>query len=224
MSYDPEIDQEERNYVFPEDDLYPSLINAYFANINPFHPLLHKSIFEQQVASGLHYRDSMFAKVFLLVCAHGARYSEDPRVLAEGTTSTRSAGWKWFEQVNIMRRNLFNRVVLYELQMHAVSPITSSARSVPDGLSKLYVLYASSSEMPQGVWAQIGMALRLSQEVGGHRRRRSKDSVPTAEDELWKRAFWVVLSVDRWISQSSGRPCGLQDEEYVLLPLAAWMI
>jgi hypothetical protein len=224
MTYDPEIDQEERNYVFPEDDLYPSLIDAYFANINPFHPLLHKSIFEQQVASGLHYRDSMFAKVFLLVCAHGARYCEDPRALAEGTTSARSAGWKWFEQVNIMRRNLFNRVVLYELQMHAVSPMALLVYLLPDTLFKLYVLYASSSEMPQGVWAQIGMALRLSQEVGGHRRRRSKDSAPTAEDELWKRAFWVVLSVDRWISQSSGRPCGLQDEEYVVLPPAALRI
>lgn len=134
-------------------------------------------------------------------------------MLAEGTTSTRSAGWKWFEQVDIMRRNLFNRVVLYELQMHAVSPISVSVILTLIFHSKLYVLYACSSEMPQGVWAQIGMALRLSQEVGGHRRRRSKGSVPTAEDELWKRAFWVVLSVDRWMSQSSGRPCGLQDEE-----------
>jgi hypothetical protein len=156
----------------------------------------------------------MFAKVLLLVCAHGAQRCEDPRVLAESSTSTRSAGWKWFEQVNIFRRNLFNRVLLYELQMHA-----------------LYVLFASSSETPQGVWAQIGMALRLSQEVGGHRRRRVNESgLLTAEDELWKRAFWyvlilrhdillmylfcrVILSVDRWISQNSGRACGLQDEE-----------
>ncbi|KAF5338524.1 hypothetical protein D9611_013298 [Ephemerocybe angulata] len=213
MTYNPEIDEEERNYVFPDDDLYPSLIDAYFSRINPFHPLLHQPTFEAQVASGLHRRDSMFAKVFLLVCAHGARFSDDPRVLAEGTTSARSSGWKWFEQVNIMRRNLFNRTVLHELQMHARSFLIAGLQ--------LYVLYAGSSEMPQGVWAQIGMALRLSQEVGGHRRRRNKDSgLPTAEDELWKRAFWVILSMDRWISQFSGRPCGLQDEDFDLdLPL-----
>ncbi|RXW18057.1 hypothetical protein EST38_g7793 [Candolleomyces aberdarensis] len=204
IAHDPEIDEDERNYVFPEHDLYPQLVEAYFTHVNPFHPLLHQTTFEKQVADGLHHRDSMFAKVFLLVCAHGAQRCEDPRVLAEGATSTRSAGWKWFEQVNIFRRNLFNRVLLYELQMHA-----------------LYVLFASSSEMPQGVWAQIGMALRLSQEVGGHRRRRNEDSgLPTAEDELWKRAFWVILSVDRWISQNSGRACGLQDEDFDLdLPL-----
>ncbi|EAU90888.1 nucleus protein [Coprinopsis cinerea okayama7 len=204
MSYNPELDEDQREYAFPDEDLYPSLVNAYFTHINPFLPLLHRPTFEKQIKDGLHLEDSMFARVFLMVCAHGARYSDDPRVFPEGTTSTCSAGWQWFEQVHILRKNLFNRTTLFELQMHA-----------------LHVLFASSSETPQGVWAQIGMALRLSQEVGGHLRRRRKDGTPpTIEDELWKRAFWVILSLDRLISSSAGRPCGLQDEDFDLdLPL-----
>ncbi|TFK21102.1 hypothetical protein FA15DRAFT_672885 [Coprinopsis marcescibilis] len=205
MTYNPELDEDEREYLFPDEDLCPSLIDAYFTYINPFLPLLHRPTFQNHVDEGLHHEDSMFARVFLMVCAHGARYSDDPRVLSEGTDSPRSAGWKWFEQVNVLRKNLFNRTGLYELQMHA-----------------LYVSFASSSEMPQGVWAQIGMALRLSQEVGGHLRRRvdKQNTMPTAEDELWKRAFWVILTLDRLISSTAGRPCGLQEEDYDLdLPL-----
>ena len=76
--------------------------------------------FEKSVAEGLHFSDSMFGATLLLVCAHGSRYSEDPRVLAEGSDSPRSAGWKWFEQVNVFRRTLYQRTTLYELQMHAV--------------------------------------------------------------------------------------------------------
>ena len=83
-------------------------------------PLLHRPTFEKSVGEGLHFKDSMFGATLLLVCAHGSRYSEDPRVLAEGSDSPRSAGWKWFEQVNVFRRTLYQRTTLYELQMHAV--------------------------------------------------------------------------------------------------------
>lgn len=97
-----------------------SLIDAYFLNFNLFVPLLHRPTFEKSVAEGLHLSDSTFGATLLLVCAHGSRYSEDPRVLAEGSDNFRSAGWKWFEQVNAFRSTLYKRTSLYELQMHAV--------------------------------------------------------------------------------------------------------
>jgi hypothetical protein len=89
--------------------------------MNVFLPLLHRQTFEKLVAEGLHHTDPMFGGVLLLVCAHGARYSDDPRVLAEGSDSPRSSGWRWFEQVNVLRKSLFRRTTLYELQLHAVS-------------------------------------------------------------------------------------------------------
>lgn len=190
-------------HIYPDADLIPSLIDAYFLNFNIFIPLLHRPTFEKSVAEGLHLSDSMFSSTLLLVCAHGSRYSEDPRVLAEGSDNPRSAGWKWFEQVNVFRSSLYQRTGLYELQMHA-----------------LYIMFAQSSEIPEGIWSQVGLALRLSQEVGAHRRRRKKDVSPSAEDELWKRAFWVLLTLDRNISSLTGRPCCLNDEDFDLdLPI-----
>ncbi|KAF8971207.1 fungal-specific transcription factor domain-containing protein [Flammula alnicola] len=178
----PEHTQELPAYVYPDEDLMLSLIDLFFVHINHFLPLLHRPTFEKSVAERLHFSDPMFGATLLLVCAHGARYSDDRRVLADGSDSPRSAGWKWFEQ--------------------------------------LHVSFGQSSETRQGVWAQIGLAVRLSQEVGAHRRRKASDALPSTEDELWKRAFWVLMTLDRHISASSGRPCGLQDEDFDLdLPL-----
>ncbi|KAH9484876.1 ABC-transporter-regulating transcription factor [Psilocybe cubensis] len=200
---DPMHEPDIVTFIYPDADLMPSLIDAYFEQMNCFLPLLHRPTFEKLVAEGLHYSDSMFGSVLLLVCAHGARFSEDPRVLSKGTDSPRSAGWKWYEQVNAFRRTLIKRTVLYELQMIA-----------------LHVMFSKTGEAPQGIWAEIGLGVRLAQEVGAHRKRRRSDSPPTPEDELWKRAFWVILSIDRFISAGSGRPCGLQDEDFDLdLPL-----
>ncbi|KAF9479050.1 hypothetical protein BDN70DRAFT_985124 [Pholiota conissans] len=200
----PNLEVDAHHYIFPDEDLIPSLVDSYFVQMNVFLPLLHRQTFEKAVADGVHHTDPMFAGVLLLVCAHGARYSDDPRVLAEGSESPRSAGWRWFEQVNVLRKSLYKRTTLYELQLQA-----------------LYVLFAQSSETPHGIWAQIGLAVRLSQEVGAHRRRRkTSDAQPNAEEELWKRAFWVVITLDRHISSFSGRPCALQEEDFDLdLPL-----
>jgi hypothetical protein len=114
-------------YLYPDDDLMPSLIDAYFQHFNIFLPILHRPTFEKSVAEGLHFSDSMFGATVLLVCAHGSRFSEDPRVLAKGSDNHRSAGWKWFEQVNVFRNTLYKRTTLYELQMHAVNAFVTLA-------------------------------------------------------------------------------------------------
>ncbi|KAJ3512942.1 hypothetical protein NLJ89_g3232 [Agrocybe chaxingu] len=182
-------------YAFPPGDLMPSLIDAYFEQINYFLPLLHRPTFDRDIRENLHISDPMFGATLLQVCALGARYSNDPRVLADGTAEPRSAGWRWHEQVSPMRKSLFKKTTLHELQMLT-----------------LYILFSSSSEAPQGTWAVLGFALRLTQEVGAHRKKNIRGT-PSAEDELWKRAFWAILSMDRHISSESGRPCGLQDED-----------
>ncbi|KXN90781.1 hypothetical protein AN958_03435 [Leucoagaricus sp. SymC.cos] len=202
-SVNPEADDSMPQYDFPPLDLIGSLVDHYFTQINPFLPLLHRPLFQKGIDEGLHHKDQYFGATVLLVCALGSRYSEDPRVFVEGSSSTRSAGWKWFEQVQALRASFFKRTSLHELQAHV-----------------LFILFAQSSEIPQGCWSQVGMALRLAQEVGAHRRRLQSGHTPTAEDELWKRAFWVLMSIDRLTSSASGRPCGLQDEDFDLdLPI-----
>ncbi|CAA7260649.1 unnamed protein product [Cyclocybe aegerita] len=200
LSNNPECCIDLPAYTYPPQDLMPSLIDAYFEQINYFLPLLHRPTFERGIREDLHISDPMFGATLLQVCALGARYSNDPRVLVDGSAEPRSAGWRWHEQVSPMRKSLFKKTTLYELQMLT-----------------LYVLFASSSEMPQGIWAVLGFALRLAQEVGAHRKKNIRGT-PSAEDELWKRAFWIILSLDRHLSSESGRPCGLQDEDFDVGP------
>lgn len=134
---DPNPEEEELqmpNYVYPDEDLLPILFDGYFNEINPFMPLLHRPTFENSVAVGLHYADPMFGAVVLLVCAHGARFCEDPRVLSDGTDSPRSAGWRWYEQVSVFRQTLIRRTTLHELQMFAVRHLVSLPFNVPQSL------------------------------------------------------------------------------------------
>ncbi|KAG6919334.1 hypothetical protein DXG01_006880 [Tephrocybe rancida] len=158
------------SYSYPDEDLLLSLVAAYFEQINTFFPLFHRPSFEKSVAEGLHHRDVSFGGTLLLVCALGSGYIDDPRVLYDGTTSAHSAGWKWFEQVSVVRKSFIPAPSLSELQIVALA-----------------VIFSLSSETPQGCWTLLGMALRMAQEVGAHRRRTLK--APTAEDEHWKRAF-----------------------------------
>lgn len=52
----------------------------------------------------------------------------------------------------------------------------------------------------------------MAQDVGAHR-KKTYTSKKTVEEELWKRAFWCLLTYDRFISSALGRPCAIHDEE-----------
>jgi hypothetical protein len=60
----------------------------------------------------------------------------------------------------------------------------------------------------------VGVGLRLVQDVGRHRKRLYSNT-DLAESEHWRRAFWVLVVLDRLMSASFGRPCAIQEEEYV---------
>ncbi|KAF5342022.1 hypothetical protein D9611_002055 [Ephemerocybe angulata] len=186
------------NYTFPEPDLVTALIDIYFQHVNLYLPLLHRPTFEKLVADGCHYENDSFASTLLLVCAIGARFSDDPRVLLDGEPSSHSAGWKWFEQVQMVKKSLLAPPSLYDLQFYCLS-----------------VQFLQGSSAPQSCWTMVGIGIRLAQDVGAHR-RKSRGGVITAEDELWKRAFWMLVCMDRMVSAALGRPCAIQDEDFDL--------
>lgn len=185
-------------YVFPEDDLMTDLVDLYFTKINLFLPLLHRPSFERSIAEGLHLNDDGFGGTVLLVCANGSRFSEDRRVVLEGEESFHSAGWKWFEQVHVVKKSLLSPPSLHDLQYYCLS-----------------VQFLQGSSAPQSCWTMVGIGIRLAQDVGAHRKRANKTG-PSAEDELWKRAFWVLVCMDRTVSAALGRPCAIQDEDFDL--------
>lgn len=135
-------------------------------------------------------RDDGFRQVVLLVCANGSRFSDDPRVLVND--SWHSAGWKWFSQVDMLRKSWLapNPPSLYDLQMHCVCMRHHlEMRSSLNFRGQLAVTFVQNSSVPQACWNMIRNGIGLAMDVGAHRRKVYRTK-PTIEDELWKRAFW----------------------------------
>ncbi|KAI5890685.1 uncharacterized protein SCHCODRAFT_02351135 [Schizophyllum commune H4-8] len=188
-------------FEFPEDDLIAKLVHLYFEKINLFIPLLHRPTLQRYIDQKKHHTDRYFAHVLLLLCACAARYTDDPRVFIEESNDVHSAGWQWARQVKVIRPNMVEKPTLFEIQSFCLS-----------------VLYNQSSSAPQGVWIEVGLALRMCMEVGAHRRRHD---VPTVQSELWKRAFWVLVCLETILSAFLGFPGSLQHENFDLdLPIA----
>jgi hypothetical protein len=127
----PKLEDPEPHYQFPDPDLLISLVDLYFTSVNFFLPLLHQPMFVKSLADNLHHRDDGFAAVVLLVASVGARYSDDPRVALSGTDALHSAGWAWFNQVQMVRRSLFSPPSLYDLQIYCVRDHSPFLRDHP---------------------------------------------------------------------------------------------
>ncbi|KII84068.1 hypothetical protein PLICRDRAFT_367695 [Plicaturopsis crispa FD-325 SS-3] len=186
---------ERRDFFFPESDLLAALVDLYFDRLNIYFPLLHRPTFERGVADGQHLLDDGFGATVLLVCALGSRYSSDPRVfLVYNETDLNSAGWKWFNQVQ-HRSSIYAPLSVHELQVICLS-----------------ALFLQASAALHVSWTSIGLGLRLAISSSVNRRR----FVLTVEDESWKRAFWVLVCLDRITSASLGRPGPMQGEDFDL--------
>lgn len=186
---------------FPPDDLLENLVNIYFLSNNCHFPLLHRPSFEQRYRAGLHRIEQPFAEVVLLVCAVASRCCDDPRVLLDPSVP-HSAGWKYYEQVNVLDRNLVLPPSLLDLQK-----IT---------LAAWYMLESSCN---YAAWSISGIGLRLAQDVGAHRKKVYGNPI-SPEDESWKRAFWCLIAVDRLASSTMGRIPAIYDSDIdVDLPL-----
>ncbi|KAG7446059.1 uncharacterized protein BT62DRAFT_1006241 [Guyanagaster necrorhizus] len=180
------------DYTFPEPDLLDNLVELYFIHLNRFWPLLHQPTFERSLAAALHRTDSAFAGIVLVVCAIGSRFSNDPRVRVDHYESPYRHGWKWFVQVH--RVSVLQPPSLFDLQKCV--------------LSVFYVEGFSAHR----TWTMLGTAVRMAQDLGAHRKRKAGWlSVP--EEELLKRAFWVLACMDRILGMALGRPYAIQEED-----------
>ncbi|KAF9023957.1 hypothetical protein BDZ89DRAFT_989559 [Hymenopellis radicata] len=182
-------------YYFPEDDLMASLIDFYFLHDNQFLPLLHRPTFQQAIDGGLHLLDHLFGGTVLLVCALGARFSDDPRVTSTGTTK----GWDWYVQVDVLRTLEENQACLYEIHLHILS-----------------VLYLQTVSCVTPIWTRLGIGLRRALDAGAHDAGAHvcRDSPPNARDELWKRAFWVIFFLDVSMATLLGRPLAIRYDDF----------
>jgi Fungal specific transcription factor domain len=181
-------------FEFPPNDLLDSLVNIYFLSNNCHFPLLHRPTFEQNYRSGLHETSAPFAEILLLVCAIASRCCDDPRVLLD-PAYPHSAGWKYYEQVNVTDRSLVMPPTLLDLQSYV--------------LAAWYLLESSCN---YAAWALTGIGLRMAQDVGAHRKKVYRNPM-ALEDESWKRAFWCLIAIDRLASSTMGRIPAIYDSE-----------
>lgn len=113
--------------AFPPPALMTELIENYFLHFNALFPLLHRPTFENGIRTGLHLTDQAFGSTVLLVCANGARFSDDTTVLPPGVQSWHWAGWHWFQHVNEVRRVVHLQPPgYYDLQVYNVRDISVS--------------------------------------------------------------------------------------------------
>ena len=135
-------------------------------------PLLHRPTFDKSVKKDLYLTDQGFAPVFLLVCAIGARYSDDPRVLSDRFDSYHSSGWKWFEQVQTMKRSLITPATLYDLQVYCV-------RIIQDWFeAQLMTMITAIHRVPHGFFSAVMLVLGWRcYSIGTGCRRASKKTL-----------------------------------------------
>ncbi|KZT39109.1 hypothetical protein SISSUDRAFT_1003901 [Sistotremastrum suecicum HHB10207 ss-3] len=195
-------DQPDGPVPMPEPDLFYSLTDLFFRYVNAFLPLLHRPTYERLYKERQWEKDKSLASVILVTCAVASRWSDDPRVLWAEEGSQHSAGWKFFEQSQSLRKSPLAQPCLYDLQAFALS-----------------AMFLQGSSAPHAGWTMVGVGIRLAQDVGAHRRKVQHGDNPV-EDELWKRAFWCLVAQDRLASSSLGRPCAIQDEDFdIEMPL-----
>lgn len=213
-----------------------ALHDLYFENCNVYLPLLHRPTFQRNLQQGLHLTNDSFGATVLMMCALGAKFSDDPRTLLDGS-STHSSGWKWFKCVQDARRAFRSAPpCIYDLQMYAVSTYPDSRRNHSPltlciALLQMVAEFVHSSPLAGCSPVVIGAGVRTAQDLGAHR-RKVYATLPADEGESLKRAFWyefayifeeqfvdvslihrVLVSLDRIISSGMGRSCCIQDEE-----------
>jgi hypothetical protein len=96
------------------------------------------------------------------------------------------------------------------------------------------MFYRGSQSSPVG-WLFTGIGLRKMQDIGAHQSKVYSRDNPSGivflyslglgliffvssldaqvEDELWRRAFWLLVAFDRVGSVALGRPCCINEEE-----------
>ncbi|KAE9383335.1 hypothetical protein BT96DRAFT_1009337 [Gymnopus androsaceus JB14] len=183
---------EDPTYVFPQSEPSPRPSHLII------YPVLHRQTFERQVCvDQLHLTDQRFGAVVLAVCALGSKFSDDPRTLADGTKDLRSAGWRYFEQIRLVKTRFTGESSLYDIQLYSLA-----------------VTFLFPTPVFDITWFLTGLGIRAAQQVGAYRRGNilKKPTQTRLEQEMWRRAFWSIY-IDRSLH---GHPRSTREDDFDL--------
>ncbi|KIY68366.1 hypothetical protein CYLTODRAFT_374486 [Cylindrobasidium torrendii FP15055 ss-10] len=180
--------------VFPDADLLDVLVSLYFQYFNPQICLIHAPTFRRQIAKGLHYASHAFGSVVLGVCALASRYTDDLRV-GEG----HHKGWVYFSQLRAVHGGqcLAKENLLWDLQ-----------------LFPLMILYAYSLTLPNVARSLTGSGIRIAQTSNLHRLKREEGRLWSVENEMLKRVWWVLVTMDVYVCSLGGKTRATNFEEF----------
>ncbi|KAJ6528104.1 fungal-specific transcription factor domain-containing protein [Mycena capillaripes] len=186
------------NSFFSDGPPMRFLVSLYFSNVNPFIPVLHRPTFEECINRGLHKHNSSFESILFLVCALGSLYLSVPAVSSKDRLRL---GWEWYNQVELCGQSLRQAPTLYDIQAYC-----------------LVVQFLICTSNPRFAWSIAGFGLTLAQDLGSHRHKPRAPTV-TLEEDLEKRAFWILSFLDTQLSAALGRSGVLDQVEIdVTLP------
>ncbi|KAI5118928.1 hypothetical protein M0805_003752 [Coniferiporia weirii] len=204
-------------HEFPQSDLTLPLLSLYFHHTNSIFPLLHAPTFYAQFRDRLHLRDAQFAGVVWCLMAIGSRWSQDRRVLWDGWGSESGAAWQ-SETEDASDEDLEWASAGWRFFLRSLDGPSFTVTSLdPPSLFDLQfcslgAMFLRGSSIHPAGWVVIGTGLRKAMDVGAHRKKVYSPK-PSIENELWKRAFWMLILFDRMGSAGLGRPCCVRDED-----------
>ncbi|THU81703.1 hypothetical protein K435DRAFT_841203 [Dendrothele bispora CBS 962.96] len=187
-------------YEFPDQSTLHKLVDVYFSEFHIYTPILYRPSFDRSIADNLHLHDPAFGALVLVVCACGSIYAYPQYPPVDIKTS----GWHWFKQIPFDKFVFSEVLSLYHMQIYC--------------LSIYYLEQVEISVRPDLIWILSGTAIRLAHGRGIHRRSQ-QNTKPTVEGELWKRAFWALITVDIGICQFYGRPRATSSQHFDLDPI-----
>ncbi|KAF5354715.1 hypothetical protein D9756_005344 [Leucocoprinus leucothites] len=190
---------------FPPESVANELLDLFFCQMNIYLPLLHRPTFERYWRERLHHENVWFATLCILMFAVASRWydlgGEELKRWAQDANQWKAAGWRWFFialDVHCSRRSLSCPATLLEIQTFV-----------------LMVLFLRGTTCVAVAWLFVSIGIRKAQDRGAHRRTVYR-SYPNADDELWKRAFWILLAFDHVLGASLGRGIATGQEDYDL--------
>ncbi|KAL8286426.1 hypothetical protein RQP46_004443 [Phenoliferia psychrophenolica] len=192
-----------RAFVLPPADLSASLILSFFAHVNELLPIIHRPSFERALAAGMLETDPSFRRLVLMIFALGCRSHKDPRIPVPPLVLTvdpghkeHAAGFDYFMAASGDTINHLTTASLFDIQN-----------------SVLGVIWLFGAATPIVAWQRVGFAIRRAVDVGAHSEQRTRWTLSPLEDQLRKRAFHTLFSLDRTVSSQLGRPLAMQDFE-----------
>ncbi|SCV74090.1 BQ2448_6522 [Microbotryum intermedium] len=196
--------------TLPPPDLLRKLIDAYFIEFNDRQlPILHRPSFERALNANMHLSNKSFRGLVFMICALGSRWVEDRRVDKIIANTSDSSG-KNAAPCICKGLNWYRSAVGEEFSSVA-AVIPATLFDIQASVLGIFFQMGAMTLVP--VWSSIGNALQKAVDVGCHRETRTRWTSSPLEDQLRKRAFHTLYSLDRAISTNLGRPTTIIDDD-----------